>query len=165
MGGQWARRNECVVVQPSSKITYSLWAGDGGDGVSAWLYNYQARSRTSYKRAMGETESVPGCAGIEKDHVLSVGGRWARWSQCLAEHASRKITYPLWVDDGRDGVRVWLCSFQQDHVLPISGRWARRSECLDVQVLRKITYSLWAGDGRDSVSAWMCKYRERSRTP
>ena len=99
-----------MVVQLSSKITYFLWVGSGRDGVSASLYNYQARSRTSYKRAMGETESVPGCAGIEKDHVLSVGGRWARWSQCVVVQKPNKITYPLWVDDGRDGVSAWMCS-------------------------------------------------------
>ena len=67
-----------MVVQVSSKITYKLWAGDGRDGVSAWMCRYRERSRTICKQAMGETESVRGCAGIEKDHVQLVGGEWAR---------------------------------------------------------------------------------------
>ena len=141
MSGRWVRRSECVVVQVSSKITYTLWLGDGRDRVSAWLCRYPARSRTSCGRAMGETESVPGCACIEEDHVHSVVGRRARPSQC-----------------------VGCAGIEQNHVLSVSGRWARRCECLDVQVSRKITYNLWAGDGRDGVSAWMCRYRGRSRT-
>ena len=55
VGGRWVRQSECVVVQESSKITYMLGAGDGRDGVSAWLCSYLARSRTSFGRAMGET--------------------------------------------------------------------------------------------------------------
>ena len=99
-------------MQVSSKITYKLWAGDGRDGISTWLCMRRGRSRTNCGRAMGETESVPGCACIEEDHIQAGGGRWARRRVCVSVHASRKITYRLGVDDERDGVSVWLCSFQ-----------------------------------------------------
>src|SRR5258707_917718 len=103
VAGQWARRSQFVVVQLSSKITYILWAGDGRDGVSSSLCSYRARSRTFCGRAIGETESVRGCAAIEQDHVHSVGGRWARRSQFVVVQRSGKITYKLWAGDGRDG--------------------------------------------------------------
>jgi hypothetical protein len=77
---------------------------------------------------------------------------------------SSKITYPLWVDNGRDGVSKWFCSYparsrtvygqatgeaeledgrvaiQQDHILPVSERSERR------------------------VSRWVCGYSVRSHT-
>ena len=104
VSGGWAIRSECVVVQVSSKITYRLWAGDGRYGVSAWLCSDQGISRTNCVRGMGKTESVGSCAGIEQDHVPSVGGGRAIRSQCVIVQRSRNITYKLWAGDGRYGV-------------------------------------------------------------
>jgi uncharacterized protein (UPF0147 family) len=188
VGERWERQSQCVVLQLSSKITYSLLASDGRDRVSAWFCNYPARSRTSCWRAMGETESVRGSATIQQDHVLPVGERWERQSQCVVLQLSSKITYKLLASDGRDRVSAWFCNYparsrtdcwramgetesvrgsatiQQDHVLPVGERWERQSQCVVLQLSSKITYKLLASDGRDRVSAWFCNYPARSRT-
>jgi hypothetical protein len=169
-------------VQLSTKITYQLWAGDGLDRVSRLLCNYRAVSRMRYRRAMGEMESVCGCAAIETYHVLSVGGRWERGSQCVILKPSSDITYLLWADNGRDEISGLLCSYlarsstvcgrvmgetesvgscaaiQRDHVLPVGKRCERQSQPMAVQLSSKITYSLWSGDVRDGVSGWLCSY-------
>jgi hypothetical protein len=128
-------------VQLSTKITYQLWAGDGLDRVSRLLCNYRAISRTRYRRAMGEMESVGGCAAIEKYHVLSVGGRWERGSQRVILKLSSDITYLLWADNGRD-----------------------KNQWVVVQLSSEIKYCLWEGDGRDGVSGVLCGYPAGSRT-
>jgi hypothetical protein len=104
--GQWGIQNQCVVLQPSNKITYFLRAGDRRDRVNAWFCSYLARSRTSCGQTMGETESMCDSAAIQQDHVLAVGGRWEIPSQCMGLQLSNKITYFLWAGDGRDIVNV-----------------------------------------------------------
>ena len=37
---------QCVVLRPSSKITYTLWVAKGRYKVSAWFCDYPARSHT-----------------------------------------------------------------------------------------------------------------------
>jgi hypothetical protein len=188
VGERWERRTQCVVLQLSSKITYSLLASDGRDRVSAWFCTYPARSRTRYWRAMGETESVRGSAIIQQDHLPSVVERWESQSQCVVLQLSSRITYFLLASDERDRVSVWFCNYparsrtaywraigetesvcasatiQQDHVQPVGERWKRRCQCVLLQLSSKITYFLLTRDGRDGVSAWFCNYPARSRT-
>jgi hypothetical protein len=153
-------------VQLSSKITYFLWAGDGRDEVSGSFCSYRARSHTLCRWVMGETKSAGCSAAIKQDHVLPVGGRWERRSQRVVLQLSSKITYFLWVGDGRDKVSGLFCScrarscticrwvmgetksagccaaVEQDHVLSVGGRWERRSQWVILQLLSKIMYSL-----------------------
>jgi hypothetical protein len=84
VGRRWKRWSEQVVVQLWSKITYSLWAGDGRDEVSGLFCSYQARSRTSCGRAMREMQLVGCCVAMEQDHILSVGGETESAGCCAA---------------------------------------------------------------------------------
>jgi hypothetical protein len=71
-----------------------------------WLGSYQIRRHTLCGRAKGKMGSVCSCATIQKDHVPSVGGRWAIQSQWVVVQISRTITYKL-----QDGVSAWLGSY------------------------------------------------------
>jgi hypothetical protein len=128
-----------VVLQPSSKITYCLGAGDGRNGVSGWFYSHPARSRTTCGRVMGDMESAGGSTVIQQDHVRAVGGRERRSVRVVLQSSS-KITYTLWAGDGRYSERAVL------------------------QPSSKITYSLWVGNGRDGVSGWFRSHPGRLRT-
>jgi len=57
VGERWEGHCQCVVLQLSSKITYSLLVSDGRDRLSGWFRTYSARSRTACWRAMEETVS------------------------------------------------------------------------------------------------------------
>jgi hypothetical protein len=99
VGGRWAIHIQCVALQLSSKITYSLWVGDRRDGVSMWFCSYLVRSRTLCERAMGETVSVCGSEAIQQAHIQAIGGRCAIQSQCVVLPLSSRITYFLWTGD------------------------------------------------------------------
>jgi len=115
------------------------------------LWRYRTL-RTVYGRATGETESA-GSATMEQDHVLPVGRRWERQSQCVVVQLSSKITYCLWADDGRNGVSRLFCSYQ---ARSRTGCGRRRSQRVVVQLSSKITYRLCAGNGRDGVYGLLC---------
>src|ERR1700734_866445 len=101
---------------------------------------------------------------------------------------SSKITYRLWVSDGRYRVSEWFCDYparsrtvygwamgdtksvhgsatiQQDHVQIAGDRQERQSQRVILKLSKKITYSLRVSDGRYKVSEWFCDYPARSRT-
>ena len=108
---QWERWSQRAVLQLYGKIMYILWIGDRRDGVSWWFCSYPARSCTSCGLAMGETQSAGGSAAIRQDYVHPVGPRWERWCQRVVLQLSDKITYNLWIGNGRDGVNKWFCSY------------------------------------------------------
>jgi hypothetical protein len=125
VGERREKQSQCVILQLSSKITYSLWVdderdrvsskityflwvSDGRDSVSGWFCAYPVRSHTFCGRAMGETVSVSGSAPIEQDHVQPVGGRWERQHQCVALHLSSKITYFTVMHIHLTSARLWL---------------------------------------------------------
>jgi hypothetical protein len=81
------RRQSTHDSKLSNEVTYSLWAG------------------------YGDVESVHGSAAIQQDHIQSLGEWWEKQSQCVILQLSSKITYSLWVDDERDRVSAWFCTF------------------------------------------------------
>jgi len=118
VGGRWESRSQRGVLQLSSKITNSLWARDGRNGVSVLLCSYLARSRTLCGRTMGERGSACCSAAIQQDHEPAVGEMGEKESAgCSA-------------------------AIEEDHILPVGGRWERRSQRIVVQLSSKITNSL-----------------------
>jgi hypothetical protein len=75
--------------------------------VSRLLCSRPARSHTCCGSPMGVRDSAGCSATIQPDHVHTVGPRWERWSQRVVLQLSSKITYRLWVSDGRDGDSGW----------------------------------------------------------
>jgi hypothetical protein len=97
--------------------------------------------------------SVRSPAAIHQDHVQAVVGRWEIPNQWVVLQLSSKITYFLWVGDGKYTVSGWFCNYptrsrtscgqamgniesmcasaaiQHDHVHAVVGQWEIQSQC------------------------------------
>ena len=98
---------------------------------------------------MVETESVRDSAGIEKDHVQPVGGRWARRCECVVVQESSKITYILGAGDGQDGVSAWLCNYRERSPTACGRGMGEIVSFVCFSLSKTITYHLRAGEERD----------------
>jgi hypothetical protein len=137
---QRRQRDQRGSLQFEIMITYELWEGEGGKGISEGVCSLKARSRTRCGEAKAETGSA---RGLQFEST---------------------ITYILWEAKAAKGSVRLSAVRKHNHVHAVGRRRRQRDQRGCLQFESTITYILWEGEGGNGVSERVSNLKARSRT-
>ena len=145
-------------------ITYKLWEGKVGDGISG-VFTLQAQLHTCWGKAKVVTASVRGSALCKHNHVHAKGRQRQWWHQQGGLHFARMITYTLWEGKGSDSISKGVCTLQEhNHIHPVGRQKQWQHQQGGLHFSSTITYILWEGKGSDSISEGVFTFPAWSHT-
>ena len=152
-------------LQFESTITYILWEGEGGNGISKGVCSLKAWSHTRCGKVKVATGSARGSAVWKHDHVQTVRRSRQWWDQQGGLQFESTITYKLCEGQGGDKISKGFCSLKARSCTSCGKAKAATGSVRGLQFESMITYHLWESKGSNRISKRVCSLKAQSCTP
>jgi hypothetical protein len=144
VGRKWQDQHQQRGLNFASKVTYSLWEGNGRISISKEVCTLQAQSLTSCEKEIAASASVMGSALCKYNHLHTAGRKWQHQHQQGGLHCASTITYNLWECNGRISISKGVCTLQAQS-LTTCGKAMARSALIRGSALCKHNHLLAVG--------------------